>query len=103
MSAASSVVLPAPFGPITETIVPRFTLSEMFRTASTLPYETQSSPTSSSVPPESAALIGVPPHPPEWAHFASWGGPAALMPLRQDRLRVPPDCAEYRPAILPRA
>ena len=37
ISAASNVVLPAPFGPMTDTIVPRSTLSEMSRTASTLP------------------------------------------------------------------
>jgi hypothetical protein len=37
MAAISSVVLPAPFGPITVTICPCSTESETLRTASTLP------------------------------------------------------------------
>ena len=35
--AERSVVLPAPFGPITVTILPRGTATEIPRTASTLP------------------------------------------------------------------
>ncbi len=37
MMAANSVVLPAPLGPITVTILPSFTFNETPCTASTLP------------------------------------------------------------------
>src|SRR5512141_1537234 len=45
MMAASMVVLPAPFGPITVTIWPRGTSRCTFCSASTLPYATQRSRT----------------------------------------------------------
>src|SRR5690349_7036110 len=59
MIAASSVVFPAPLGPMTVTIVPRATLSDTSCTASTLPYATDRFVTSRSgavTGPPSAAL-----------------------------------------------
>jgi hypothetical protein len=47
--APSSVVLPAPFGPITVTIDPGATASDTSRTASTLPYATDKRSTSSTL------------------------------------------------------